>query len=455
MLRLFACLAVLGLSVVPAAAQMRAVLSTAGLSSPVFGTTAPGNPGLMYIVQQGGNIRTFNTLTNTLTPGNFFTPGSVGITDLTTGGEQGMLGMAFHPNFQSNGHFYLFYTANSGNELRVDQLRAPGGVLDTTHRVNVISVPHPTNTNHNGGWIGFNPANPAGGGSQGYLYIATGDGGGGNDSPNNAQNTNSLLGKMLRVDVGNGITTPNSYAIPSGNMTINANGPIAVNPTNIVRPEIYAYGLRNPWRNSFDRGDAQGNGRGNMFIADVGQSAREEINFIANGTVHSTVAGPTSGSNFGWRLREGFIQTPTVGGAKPIDNVDPIFDYVRTIGAQPFYGSSVTGGYVYRGPEFADGAGDLNGTYVFADYVRNQIGTLRYDPSTGTVSDVTNRTSEIGAAQINGISSFAEDGFGNLYYMNLNNGTMYKLVPVPEPALLLAAFPALWAMRRLRRTLTA
>ncbi len=430
-------LGVLGSSARGQLAVKRITTGATGFSGPVFGVSAPGDPNRLYVVEQGGQIRFIDTTSPTASPRPFFalTNANFPNTNLTTGGEQGLLGLAFHPEYQSNGLFYTYSTANSGNDLRVDQFRAVNGVVQTGLRRTVLSIPHPNDTNHNGGWIGFSPT----GGTA--LYVATGDGGGGNDPANNSQSTGSLLGKMLRIDVGaaglpfDGQT--GGYTIPAGNMTVNPNGNLTspAPPTTTVRPEIYAYGLRNPWRNSFDRLT------GDLYIGDVGQGAREEINVIPAGRQNTATldrtAGSLNGINFGWRLREGTIATPTVGSSQlRYDNVQPVFDYVRngTTGQLPFSGRSVTGGYVYRGDGFHDGGIDLDGTYLFADYVSNQIGSFRYDATTGTLADLKNRTTEIRASlpsgtNLSGMASFAEDGAGNLYILSATSGDIFRIVP--------------------------
>lgn len=459
---------------VPAEAQLRAqriTTGSTGFSLPLYGTTAPGgSASTMFVVEQGGTVRTINTASPSATPQAFFNINSfsgTGFTSATNGGgnEQGLLGLAFHPNYASNGLFYAYYTSGSGANIRVnvDQFSAPGGVVNTASRTNVLSIAHPSQTNHNGGWIGFKP-----GDTGPNLYIATGDGGSGNDPPNNSQNTSSLLGKMLRVNVGaNGISTPGGYTIPAGNMTVNPNGNLTnpAPPTLTVAPEIFAYGLRNPFRNSFDRGDINGVGRGNLIIGDVGQSTREEINFIASNRVNSTVLNQSPGSqngiNFGWRVREGTVATPGVGSSElRNDSIEPVFDYVRTgtSGQLPFFGASVTGGYVYRGPAFADNSADLNGTYLFTDYISSQVGSFRIDPVTGAMipGSLINRTNELvnnlpAGQTLSGVATFAEDGSGNLYMMDLSSGDVFRIVPVPEPTLLLPLALAFFAVRRKMR----
>jgi len=432
------CLTLGGVREAPAQLVAQRITSgPTGFTVPIFGVSAPGDPTTLYVVQQGGQIRAIDTTSAAATPRSFFSLTNTNFpnSNLTTGGEQGLLGLAFHPAYATNGLFYAFYTANSGNDLRVDQFRSSGGVVQTgtAARRTVISIPHPTNSNHNGGWIGFAP----GGGT--VLSIATGDGGSGNDPGNNAQNTNNLLGKLLRIDVGaNGLdfTSPSAaYVIPAGNMTVNPNGNLSspAPPSLAVRPEIYAYGLRNPWRNSYDRVT------GDLYIGDVGQGAREEINVIPAGRLNSATLDQASGSangiNFGWRVREGSIATPSVGSSQlRNDDVGPILDYVRSgvSGQLPFFGRSVTGGYVYRGPALHDAGTDLDGTYLFADYVSNQIGSFRYDAGTRSLTDLRNRTAELTAglpagASLSALASFAEDGLGNVYLLNASSGDVFRI----------------------------
>ncbi|CAN5385905.1 hypothetical protein BH11PLA2_BH11PLA2_08150 [soil metagenome] len=445
----------------------RITTGSTGFSQPLFGTVAPGgNASVLYVAEKGGTIRTINTASPTATPQAFFNYSSVSGNTFTTAGEGGLIGMAFHPDFATNRTFYTYTTADGGGNLRIDQFQTTtGGAVDYTSRINLLTIAHPGQTNHNGGWLGFKP-----GDSGNNLYIATGDGGSSNDPNNNSQNTSSLLGKILRVNVGSGVTAAGSaaggYTIPTGNMTVNPNGNLVspAPPTLTVAPEVFAYGLRNPFRNSFDRGSPTGVGRGNLYIGDVGQNTREEISFIASNRVNSPTlnqnAGSQNGINFGWRLREGNDFNPAYGTTNlRNDNVDPAFTYLHPSSSTPFFGNSVTGGYVYRGPAFADSTstnGDLNGTYVFADYASNQIGTMRIDPVTGLPipASVINRTSELtgSGAVIDGIASFAEDGFGNLYYINLNNGDIYRFVPTPEPILLFVVGGGLVLMTVRRKT---
>src|SRR5262245_35515059 len=407
-----AALAAVAILTLPAVAQP--VFSTrvgVGFTEPLFATPAPGNPSTLYVVQRNGQIRTLDTTNGQIGSTPFLNLPAISGTNLVTGDdEQGLLGLAFHPNLPNNGLFYVDYTTTNGAG-RVEEYHVVNGTVDPTSRRTIIQVDHPNNTNHNAGWIGFNPLNGTTGPNSGHLYIMTGDGGGANDTLNNAQNTNVLLGKMLRLDI-NSSSGGNNYSIPTGNMTGTG-----------VRPELFSYGLRKPFRGSFDRTT------GNLYIGDVGQRTREEIDFIANGS--------SSGQNFGWRLREGTIATPNVGGNRPPGNVDPIFDYDHAEGQ--ITGQAVIGGYVYRGPNAS-----LNGTYFFADEVASKIFSFRFDGT--NVTDVQERTAELlnaaGGGTISNPSSFAEDGFGNLYVIDYTGGEVFQINPVPEPGSigLVAAF---------------
>ena len=417
------------LSAADARAQLNATPLASGFTSPVFAAAAPGSPGTLYVVQQGGQVRTVDTATGMI-GATFLDLTAISGTNLRTGGEQGLLGLAFHPNFQSNRTFYVHYKWNNGQAggaMRVEQYQTNQitGSADPSTRRTVLEYDDRRFNNHNAGWIGFNPLNGTTGANSGHLYVPTGDGGDANDPDNNAQNLGVYTGKLLRIDVGNGLSAANpTYAIPAGNMTGAG-----------VRPEVYSYGLRNPFRASFDRQT------GDLYIGDVGQGSREEIDFIAHGSA--------GGQNFGWRLREGTIQNPTagVGGPRPPDNVEPIHDYQRSLGF------SVTGGHVYRGTWRDDDGDPLDGHYFFADYGSGRIFSLRYTGS--FVPTATDRTTEFGLApgDVNP-SSFAEDGFGNLYLIDYN-GTVYRLIPVPEPAtsglFAAAALAAGLGWRQLRR----
>ncbi|MCO8121629.1 PQQ-dependent sugar dehydrogenase [Stieleria sp. TO1_6] len=367
---------------------------TSGLSSPIYLTAAPDDPDNLFIVEQGGVIQRIDRTTGSVAATPFLT-----VDDVSVGSERGLLGLAFHPDYATNHQFYVYMTDSSGDSLIRQYLAdADGLTADATSAVKVLGYDQP-HGNHNGGWIDFGP--------DGYLYIASGDGGSRNDPHQNSQTiTGSLLGKLLRIDV-NGDDFPGdddrNYAIPATNPFVDVDGD----------DEIWAFGLRNPWRNSFDRLT------GDLVIADVGQDYREEINFQP--------ASSSGGENYGWRAREGTIETASVGGPKPVGAIDPIYDYSH--GNQSDQGFSVTGGYVYRGP-----IEQLRGNYFFADYVNERIWSLRPDAGNPSGFDGTNYsdftdwttlfTPDVGT--IDNISSFGEDHDGNLYVVD-RGGEVFRI----------------------------
>jgi len=368
------------------AQQLGAERVAAGLNRPVFLTAAPGDADTGYVVEaHTGAIRTLDLDSGAL--GTFFTlPAGT----LSTGGEQGLLGLAFDPGYAQNGRFYVNFTDAAGDT--VVRRYAPGAAGQPAFVGTDLLTIDQFQGNHNGGWIGFNPAAPAG--REHELYIALGDGGGGNDPQNNAQNTTNLLGAVLRIDVSG-----DTYTNPADNPFAGAGNP--------GRDEIFAYGVRNPYRASFDRAT------GDLYIGDVGQGAREEIDLIPAGT---------SGQNFGWRIREGVIATPGVGGPLTPGLVDPIYDYDRALDG--FGGQSVTGGVLYRGP-----VAELQGRYLFADFVSQQVWSL--DPANpgGSVANITELLAGDGRT-LGGVSSFGEDLDGNVYVVNLG-GEVFRIVPEP------------------------
>jgi glucose/arabinose dehydrogenase len=351
-----------------------------GYTQPVFLTAPVGDSRLFVVekgglvkVQQGGSVSTWLDIS----------------TQVDTTGERGLLGLAFDPNFTSNGRFYVDYIDKTTLNTVVASYTVNGsGAVDMGSAKTILTVAQPAGrSNHKAGWIGFNAADP------GHLYIATGDGGSSNDPDNNAQNLNSNLGKLLRVTPGaNG-----GYTVPADNPFVGVAG----------NDEIWAYGLRNPYRNSFDRQT------GDLWIGDVGQGAREEVNFA------SAAAGLGRGANYGWRVREGTIATPGISDPTPPNLTEPLFDYGRDVGG------TVIGGYVYRGADAS-----LNGKYVFGDYVTGDIWS--YSGGTRTELD-----SPFAGFQL---TSFGEGGDGSLYAVGID-GNIYLLaaaVPEPTAALLLA-----------------
>ena len=351
----------------------------------VFVTGAPGDNGFVYAVRKdAGDIIRINTTTGAQTTFLDIPP-----TDFLGGGERGVLSVAFHPDYEDNGRFFVFLTNPAGDIEVRDYARSAGNppTSDPTSAEPIITIPHPTFGNHNGGTVAFGP--------DGFLYISTGDGGGADDPNGNAQNINSLLGKILRIDI-DGDDFPadatRNYAIPPDNPFAGATPGAG---------EIWALGLRNPFRVSFDPLT------GDFYIADVGQNAREEVNFDA--------AGGPGGLNYGWDFREGKIQGPSAPPVPPIAFTEPVFDYPRSVG------QSVTGGYVYRGP-----APGLEGAYFFADFITGRVMTLRM--VNGVAEDALDRTSQIVGADLGLISSFGTDNAGNLYAVSLT-GAIYRLDP--------------------------
>jgi glucose/arabinose dehydrogenase len=370
-----------------------------GFINPVYAASAPGDPNTLYVVEQHtGSIRQLDLTTGAINSTPFLDlPDSM----LASGGEQGLLGLAFDPDYAANGKLYIYITNASGNNEVWQYTRAVSGVADPASASLIMRFSHSSASNHNAGWMAFGP--------DGFLYIASGDGGGGNDQFHNAQNTSAMLGKLLRIDVSGGDDFPgdanHNYKIPAANPFGNA---------------VWVYGLRNPWRNSFDPAT------GDLYIGDVGQGAREEIDYLP--------AGSPGGTNFGWAMREGFIATPNrapVAGEPSANDpalVDPIVDYGHSISA--FGGFAEIGGYVYRGP--APGA---QGVYFFADEVSNQLWTLHVVD--GAAQDFDNRNSQIvvtlGGPGLVNPSSFALDGSKNLYVITLG-GSIYRIDPSADAA---------------------
>lgn len=335
-------------------------------------------------------------------------PGAVWIIDLKTGkklsepflqidprvdntkNEEGLLGLAFAPDFAESGRYYVNFTSKDSHSNVVRFTSADGVTTDADKAETILRYKQDFD-NHNGGWMDFGP--------DGMLWVATGDGGAGNDPKARAQDVGQFLGKVLRLDVSG----EKGYVAAPDNGFAGVKGAL---------PEIHAIGLRNPWRCSFDRET------GDFWIGDVGQNAWEEINFVKNGE--------TKGKNFGWRLREGDIKTPgrkgnNPGGRAPENHHEPIYVYEHGTGA--LQGLSVTGGYVYRGK----GVPELQGRYVFADYQNPRIWS--FSQKDGKAVDFKDHTSELQpkGGRINLISSFGEGGDGELYVTDLT-GAVYKIV---------------------------
>ncbi len=338
-----------------------ALTQVAKATSPTAGAAGPGDT--LWIAERAGTVRVLD--------GSGLGTPVLDISDeTTTDGERGLLGIAFDPTFA---HFYVSFTDLQGTTT-IDEFAVEDGGLQPDTRRTVLTQEQPY-ANHNGGDIAFGP--------DGYLYIALGDGGSGGDPHGNRQNLDTLLGKLLRIDPGGG----EPYAIPADNPFVddaNAKG------------EIWAYGLRNPWRFSFDAGT------GDLLIGDVGQSDWEEIDWAP--------ADSAGGENYGWSSMEG--THPFRGGTEPADHVPPVHEYDRT-----GLGCSVTGGFVYRG----DALPELRGSYVFSDYCDGTLRTLRIEDG---------RVTEEGDLGVNGgeVISFAEGGDGELYVLNIA-GSVFRVDP--------------------------
>ncbi|GAB5496791.1 MAG: PQQ-dependent sugar dehydrogenase [Phycisphaerales bacterium] len=359
-----------------AQSQVFAQPFASGLDRPVYMVAAPDNPDKFYVIEQEGAIRIIDNGTLLATPFLDIDPIVVGGTG--GGNEQGMLGLAFSPDYETSGRFFVNYIGAGSDTYVVEYLRsaADPNIADPNSARTIMTIDQPF-SNHNGGWMDFGP--------DGYLYIATGDGGSSNDPQNHASRLNTLLGKLLRIDVSDDQVT---YTIPADNPFVGTAG---------AMEEIWAYGLRNPWRTSFDMMT------GDLWIADVGQSSREEVNFQS--------ASSAGGEHYGWRCREGLIENPSFPGCTPTPPTgftDPIHDYNRSGGR-----CSVTGGYFYYGCEVPE----FEGMYIFGDYCSGDIYTL--DPANGNAVVAV-------ANQGFGVSSFAQDADGEIYVMDLFGGTISK-----------------------------
>jgi glucose/arabinose dehydrogenase len=341
-----------------------------GLSSPLELVHAGDGSNRIFIVQKGGSILVYNKAYN------FVDTFLIITTGFTSDNERGLLSMAFHPDYANNGFFYIYYTNGTGDlELARYKVSANANVADPATKVIVKTIAHPTNANHNGGELHF--------GNDGYLYLSTGDGGGGGDVPNNAQNTGILLGKMLRF-----------------NVTTNSNPPyFTIPPDNPYGNEIYAIGLRNPFRWSFDRLTHD------MWIGDVGQNSWEEINYRP--------ADSTLGVNYGWRCYEGNATYNTsVGCSGPITKYSfPIYTYPTISPA------SITGGTVYRGLTNIA----LKGYYIAADFYSGAFYKIKFDSTKRSWATTTQTLSP------NGMSNFGETEDGELYAVSLFSNAVYRI----------------------------
>lgn len=347
-----------------------------GFDQPLYVAAIPGDS-RVYVVEKSGNVYRFD-------PANGNRTLVLDITDISTDGERGLLGIAPYPDHAASQRLFAVVTAPNGAvQVRRYTLGQPNS---STAYDTVLSIPHADNSNHNGGWIGFGP--------DGHVYVGVGDGGGGGDPNNNAQNTNLRLGKILRFAVGAGGSV---YSPAPGNPYISGGGD----------PWVYAIGLRNPFRASFYNST--------MLIGDVGQNAVEEVDML-------TTTQP--GINFGWRFREG---TQAFSGTAPGGLTNPVLEYLH--GTGPRQGRTVTGGYVYRGPVTS-----LQGQYVFGDFISGNLWTVPFNSlvagQTLTSSRFARRNEDFlpDAGTIDQLASFGEDSSGNLFLIDLD-GEIFMVRP--------------------------
>jgi glucose/arabinose dehydrogenase len=350
--------------------------SIGNFDQPVYVTSAPANPDRLFVVERGGSIvvaengevKPFATL------------------PVSKVGEGGLLSIAFAPDFATSGRLFVYYTGPQAEnpDIHVAELVAGGSGVPLSSLRNLLTIEHPNKDNHYGGQLQFGP--------EGNLFISTGDGGGRDDLEHNAQDLGSLLGKILRIDPDPGATLP--YTVPAGN-------PFAANPA--PYDTIWSYGLRNPFRFSFDQQT------GDLWIGDVGQETREEVDFAA-------APGLNAGANYGWNCREGSQPgppgdpDPECAGTTEASFVPPVFDYVN-----PTQGCAVIGGYVARGPGF----GDLLGRYVYGDLCAGNIRSFSL-----ASPYLTDRSEGV---HIESLNSFGEDSCGRLYAVS-GEGPVYRLL---------------------------
>jgi Glucose / Sorbosone dehydrogenase len=369
-----------------ATAQGAQLQKVGDFEEPIYVTSDPGNPNRLFVVEragrillvQGGIVSTFADLRSLV----------------NTEVEDGLLSIALAPDFGSSGRFYLDYTGKlEPGEIHIAEMRAPGGTALPSSLKDVLTIPHPGHMNHNGGQLQFGP--------EGALFISTGDGGGNNDVHKNAQDKASLLGKILRIE-----PTPGSvplYKVPLDNPFVGQAG---------VREEIWSYGLRNPFRFSFDRLF------GGILIGDVGEGAREEVDY-----------GPAPqrgrGANYGWNCREGLVAgpggdlTPPECATTPF--VDPIFDYPhQDPGGGRAFGCAIIGGPISRDSAVPE----LYGRYVYGDLCEGQVRSLSLADPFGT-----DRSEGI---SVPGLNSFGEDSLGRVYAVS-GNGSVYRIVEATAP----------------------
>ena len=344
------------------AQSVKLVKVASGFERPTSITNAGDGSGRVFVVEQGGLVRVMRG-------GQVLAQPLLDVRGLTrAGGERGLLGLAFDPKFGQNGRLFVDYTNLNGDTV-IARYTAKGDRADPRSAKILLTIQQPY-ANHNGGQLAFGP--------DGYLYVGMGDGGSAGDPNNNAQNLGSLLGKLLRLDVSG-----DGYAIPKDNPFVGRAG---------ARGEVFAYGLRNPWRFSFDKSG--------LFIADVGQNKLEEIDFLP--------ANSAGGENFGWRLKEANTCYQPATGCEQAKLQDPILQYDHA------QGNSVTGGYVYRGAAVPE----LRGKYVYADFGSGTVWTAARSGTTWTSVKLLDTG--------HNVSTFGESEVGELYLADYGSGDVYQ-----------------------------
>lgn len=354
-----------------------------GFERPVWAGVPKGIDGKLWVMEQAGQV----WIVDQKTGGRETEPFLDIRQDVSRkGNEEGLLGLAFAPDFATSGRYYVDFT-DKEKQTRIVRFTSEDRKTTKPSSAEIVMIYPSEFENHNGGWLGFGPDN--------MLYIANGDGGSGNDPNKHGQALDTYLAKILRIDV----SPETGYKTPPDNPFVNDKN---------AKPEIWAYGVRNPWRCSFDRAT------GDFWIGDVGQNNWEEIDHVPNGK--------GAGANYGWSLREGDKETPKkdVGGPPPRGAIDPVYVYKH--GGGESEGVSVTGGYVYRGP-----VKELQGRYIFADYQNPRIWSFVLKG--GKATDFKDHTKELqpNGGRINLISSFAEDQDGGLFIVD-HTGPIYRII---------------------------
>ena len=393
---LLAVLLLLGTS--DATAQLTTRVHASGFTQPVAFLQDPADPSVQFVVQQQGRIRVVRE-------GNVQAADFLDLTPVVlSGGERGLLGMAFPADAAASGRFYVNFTNSEGHTVIARFRRSSNPlVADPASRFDlrwngasapaVIQQPF---SNHNGGHLAFGP--------DGFLYVGLGDGGSGNDPDHRAQDRTTLLGKMLRVDVNVPDSHPVGYVVPGDNPFVSGG----------ARPEVWSFGWRNPWRYGFD--DPARGGTGALIAGDVGQGAWEEVNYEPPGR---------GGRNYGWRNREGAHDNVTSRPPAFTPLTDPVHEYSHALG------SSITGGVIYRGA-----SADLRGRYFFADFISSRVWSLALTVQASgeaTASDVREHTSELGGtSELANVSSFGVDAVGELYIVSYGRGVILRVVAPPS-----------------------